>query len=208
MISKNKKLVVVFGMLVFVGLAFLLFANYRILRYDTNIVNSIESVPTSTMVLVFGGGMKNATEMSDMQTDRVAVAIAGYQKGKFKKIMFTGDDGAFHDDEISAMKKYALEHGVRSDDILTDPHGYRTYESCYREAQIYGVTSTVAISQSFHLPRIRYLCEHFGIKVIGLSADVRDYHSLWVTYIRESLARTKAWFDINLFKPFPRNLGK
>lgn len=200
----------IFGIILFLGitgLGILVFTNLLILSYDTNIYHSIETVPTSTTALIFGGGMKNVTEMSDMQYDRVLAGINLYKQHKVKKLFLTGDDGAFRGDEISAMRALAVSKGVPAKDILADPHGYRTYESCYRESKYLGVTSTIAVSQSFHLPRIRYLCESFGIKTIGLSADLRQYDSWWVQYPREWLARLKAWWQIEITKPFPSVYG-
>ncbi len=186
------------------GLGFLVFTNILILSYSTNIYDSIDQVPGSASALIFGGGMKNAAEMSDMQYDRVLAGVNLYKQHKVQKLFFTGDDGAFHGDEITAMRALAESEGVPASDILFDPHGYRTYESCYRESRYFGITSTIAISQSFHLPRIRYLCESFGIKTIGLAADLRQYDSWWVQNAREWLARLKAWWQVEITKPWPR----
>lgn len=189
-------------------LAIFIFANVIVLSYKNDIYTAGSEVPTSTTALIFGGGMKNATEMSDMQYDRVLVGVDLYKQKKVQKLFLTGDDGAFHGDEISAMRTLAVSRGVPVEDILVDPHGYRTYESCYRESRYYGLTSTIAISQSFHLPRIRYLCESQGIETIGLTADLRTYDSWWVQNAREWLARLKAWWQTEVTKPFPRVYGK
>lgn len=210
--SWGKKVLRISLFLGFAGLVILWYANAVILSYNTNIfhsdVTNVANIPTSTTALIFGGGMKSPTEMSDMQYDRVLVGVDLYKLGKVQKLFLTGDDGAFRGDEISAMRALAVSEGVPAEDIVADPHGYRTYESCYREAQVYGVTSTIAISQSFHLPRIRYLCEHFGIKTIGVAADARQYDSWWVQNAREWLARLKAWWQVEITKPDPWVAGK
>ncbi len=188
-----------------IGFILLVYANWFMIFHFGKLFSQ-EQVPTSTIALVFGGGMKTKTEMSDMQYDRVNVGAQLYHGGKIQKIMITGDDGALRGDEISAMKKQLLDWGVPQEAILIDPHGYRTYESCWREARLYGVTSTIVVSQSFHLPRIQYLCEHFGIQTIPVSADLRDYDSWWVGYTREYLARLKAWWQVEITEPMPRVL--
>lgn len=203
-----KKILVITFFLGCAGLGILVFTNITVLSYDTDIYYSSDQVPTNTIALIFGGGIKNATEMSDMQYDRVLVGVNLYKQNKVQKLFLTGDDGAFHGDEITAMRELAVAEGVPTGDILADPHGYRTYESCYRESKYFGVTSTIAISQSFHLPRIRYLCENFGIKTIGLTADLRSYDSWWIQNGREWLARVKAWWQTEITKPFPSVYGK
>lgn len=140
--------------------------------------------------------MRGKGLQTDMQYDRVKQGIELYHTKKIQKLMFTGDDGALRADEISAMKQMALDAAVPPQDILIDPHGYRTYESCRRARFEYGLNEVIAISQSFHLPRIRYLCEHFGVRTIGLSADLRDYEEVWTPYLREALARVKAWSEL------------
>lgn len=178
-----------------------MYANYVILQFAPRIT-SVADAPTSSLALVFGGGMKNKVEMSDMQWDRVEVGAQLYNSGRVAKLMITGDDGALRADEITAMTNRLVELGVPTSSLLTDPHGYRTYESCIREAHVYGVTSTIVVSQSFHLPRIQYFCEHFGIKTIPVHADLRVYENmLWAGNVREWLARLKGWWQITITKP-------
>lgn len=185
-----------------IGLATISFANLVVLRSATPIF-APTAAPTSTLALVFGGGMKNPTEMSDMQWDRVEVGAQLYKTGRVERVMITGDDGNFRVDEITVMTNRLLELGVPASAISADPHGYRTYESCLRESKLYGLTSTIVISQSFHLPRIQYFCEHFGIQTVPVHADLRVYDSWWTPNGREWLARLKGWWQISVTKPGP-----
>lgn len=205
---KHKKIILGISLLVIILLSFLVHANIYVLKYNS-FVYDVKSVPTSTLALVFGGGMDGKDQMSAMQTDRVIKGIELYKTGKVKKIMMTGDDGSLRDDEVTAMKKYALENGVPEVDILVDPHGYRTYESCYRERFVYGITSTIVVSQAFHLPRILYFCRSFGIETVGVMADLRPYgDSQTYSDIREIVARPKGWWQMAITKPLPLSLEK
>jgi len=133
--------------------------------------------------------------MSEMQEDRVKRGIELYEAGKVQKLLMTGDDGANNSNEVDAMHDYAVKAGVPDEVVDTDPHGYNTYKSCDRALHEYGVTSTVVISQNFHLPRIIYFCEGQGIEVTPVSANLRDYGwwgKLWPAGVREALARVKA----------------
>lgn len=183
------------------GLALLVHANQTILHYSPRSI-APANAPTSSLALIFGGGMKNEIEMSDMQWDRVEVGAQLYHQGKAGRLMITGDDGRLRADEITAMTNRLVALGVPTSSLRIDPHGYRTYESCIREARLYGVTSTIVISQSFHLSRIQYFCEHFGIRTTPVHADLRVYEKmLWAGNVREILARLKGWWQITVTKP-------
>lgn len=190
------------------GLAFFAYANILITQ-NANQIYSVSSVPTSSLAIIFGGGMKNnGTEMSDMQWDRVEVGAELFKLKKVEQVMITGDDGWFRADEISAMRARLITLGVSEQKILIDPHGYRTYESCLRESELFKINQAIVISQSFHLPRIQYLCEHFGIETTLVQADLRAYESWWVPNAREWLARVKAVWQIQLTKPGPMTWEK
>lgn len=198
---------IIFVIVIFFGSWFLI-ANALILSFHGLIIPAA-TVPERPIGLIFGGGMKSSGIMSDMQTDRVIEGVALYKAGKVTKLMMTGDDGGYVGDEVTFMKQYALEHGVPASDILVDPHGYRTYESCYRERYVYGLTSVIAVSQTFHLSRILYLCQGFGIETLGVAADLRDYgFDGYKMEVREALARLKAFWQLAITRPMPRSLEK
>lgn len=207
--QKTKKIILwAAGLCLTVFLVLLIYANVLILRWPHQTV-LVKAAPTSSVALVFGGGMKDAATMSDIQADRVKVGVELYRLGKARKIMMTGDDGAYVSDEVGAMRQAALDAGVPAGDILVDPHGYRTYESCYRERFVYGLDSVVVVSQKFHLARISYLCNHFGIRTAAVAADRRDYGLVkYKMNIRELGARLKAWWQIAVTRPPPRSLEK
>lgn len=206
---KYFKLVFITGFIAgLFGLLFLVGTNIFILKNAQQIYSPLEA-PTSTLAIIFGGGMKNnGTEMSDMQWDRVETGAELFKLGKVEQLMITGDDGWFRTNEITAMKNRLLELGVPTEKISADPHGYRTYESCIRETRLYNINSAIVISQSFHLPRIQYVCEHFGMHTTLVHADKRMYESWWIQNAREWLARVKAVVQVEITNPGPMNSKK
>lgn len=176
-----------------------------VLRVQTAHIGSIKAsedeIATTTYALVLGASVKEDGSPSDALSDRVKTAAELYKLHKVSKLLLTGDDGGFRGDEVDAMKALAISAGVSSTDILLDGHGYRTYESCKRAAQNFGVTSTVVITQRFHLARALYLCDSFGLEVQGLPADRQGYASIVMFTLRDLLASAKAWWDINVFAP-------
>ncbi len=168
------------------------------------IVQEPAAIASHEVALILGASVKRDGTPSDALFDRVMTGIDLYKEGKVSKLLMTGDDGKFHTNEIQAMKKIALEHGVPEEDILTDGHGYRTYESCKRAVAVFHITDAVIITQNFHLPRAMYLCTQLGMQNIqGLSADRRHYRQIVFFSFRDAFASIKAWIDINVFPPDP-----
>lgn len=169
---------------------------YLYIQSFGNIISSVSEVQSKPVALIFGGGMKDdGITMSEMQEDRVKRGVELYQAGKVERLLMTGDDGRNNGNEVGAMHDYAVKAGVPDEAVDIDPHGYNTYKSCDRAIHEYGVTSTIAVSQSFHLHRIVYFCSQQGIIVTPVSADLRDYGfwgKFWPAGIREALARVKA----------------
>lgn len=163
-----------------------------------------DNLPPRAVALVFAAGMKTDDGMSDLQAERVKRAVELYREGKAQILVMTGDDGRFRVDEVSSMRQYALSNGVPTSSVFVDPHGYRTYESCRRAREVYGFREALAVSQAFHLPRIAYLCRHFGVDIVGVPAPLRvSFPMRMKTYLREIGARAKAWVDINFWHPRP-----
>lgn len=204
----RKIVAIIIGVLALALASVLVYANMVVLRYS-NFYASAFTAPTSSIAIIFGGGMNELGDQTPFQEDRVRMGVALYKAGKVQQLVVTGDDGGNHDNEVAAMKTYALSFGLPSSAVLIDPHGYRTYESCYRERVVYGITRALVISQSFHVPRILYLCNSLGVRAEGVSADLRDYDSAWYrAEVREVLARVKAWWQLEISRPLPRNLQK
>ncbi len=201
----RKKICITLGVVGGTFAVVLLMANVIVVSKQKYIF-SFETVPTSSVALVFGGGMHSKTEMSTMQKDRVIRGVELYKAGKVFKIMMTGDDGETSgDNEVGAMRQFAIDSGVPASDVFVDPHGYRTYESCYRERYVYDITSIIAVSQSFHLPRIIYFCRGFGIETVGVASDLQPYG--WRTVlsnVREVGARLKGWWQKEISKPMQK----
>jgi vancomycin permeability regulator SanA len=186
-----------------VALLFLVIIGVHIVVFsrDSITYTTVDSVPTTTVTVVLGGGMTSPGMMSEMQADRVLQAVALYRAGKTERIIMSGDDGALRNDEVTFMKQLAIDEGVPASDIDIDPHAYRTYLTCYRAKHEFRLDRMVVITQSFHLPRTLYLCNALGIDTIGLSSDLKPYSHLWKAYVREVFARVKAVLEVEVVKP-------
>ena len=70
-------------------------------------------------ILVLGAGV-HGTTLSHMLEDRVLTGISLYELGSAPKLLMSGDHGQDNYDEVNAMKDYAKDKGVPSEDIFMD----------------------------------------------------------------------------------------
>jgi SanA protein len=75
----------------------------------------------------------------------------------------------------------------------------------YRARYIFGVSSILIASQSFHLPRAVFIARGLGIDAYGVKADVGN--SLASNYVREAFADEKAVLDVLVHRE-PKYLGE
>jgi len=172
------------------------------LRYLDRIIDDPNRLPATEVTMVLGASVKNDGSPSDALADRLQTGLELYQIGKAKRILLTGDDGAFHADEIAVMRPYLIGLGVAPADITADGHGYRTYESCKNAARS-GIKKLTIVTQRFHLSRALYLCNRMGIDSYGVAADKRSYENIAYFWLRDLASSLKAWWDINLIAPKP-----
>ena len=148
-------------------------------------------------ILVLGAGLRPDRTPSDMLADRLDVAIDLYKKGVAEKIVLSGDRSEERDyDEVGAMQKYCVEHGVAEKDIALDPYGFSTYESAYNLSSSGEYKSAVVVTQKYHLYRAIYCLEEMGITSVGADAALRSYRGQLYRDLRELAARTKDFFVV------------
>ncbi len=165
-----------------------------------------DNVTESQAAVVLGASLIQRAP-SPVLADRLDTALELYLKKSVKKLVLTGDNRNIDYNEPMAMKRYLLVKGVPEEDLILDYAGRRTYDSCYRAREIFGLKSIVLVTQEFHLPRALYLCNKLGLQAFGVRADQSRYDSLMQWQIRDLGASVRAWFDINIIKGKPV-LGK
>lgn len=197
-----------FYLLFLVVIALLVYSQVLILGYGDRVYYNLEEVNTTSVAIVFGAGLKRDGSLSDALYDRVLSGIELYRAGKVDKLLMTGDNGTRYHNEVTPMKEMAVEEGIPEEDVVLDYAGFRTYDSCYRARDIFGVKEAIVVSQDFHLPRIIYICNRMGLKVWGYASDRREYMDEGIWAVREMLARLKAWYQVEYSKPLPKLLGE
>nr|MBC7245672.1 YdcF family protein [Chloroflexota bacterium] len=172
-------------------------------RYEQRIYHSVEEVPPKPVAVVFGAGYWPDGTPSDVMKDRVEAAIALYRSGRVRKILFSGDNRFVHYNEPAKMREYALSLGLPDDAIVLDYAGRRTYDTCYRARDIFGLRDVVLVTQRYHLPRALYISERLGLHAVGYVADHRTYPHIREYWLREVPALWMAWWDLSVTYPIP-----
>lgn len=181
--------------------------NFYVQSMSRHLIISREAAPTSQTILVLGAAVYRDGRLSDMYHDRAQTALDLYNAGKSSVILVSGDNSTKEYDEVTPVKKYLIAAGVPSSSIVLDYAGFDTYDSLYRARNIFGVTSTIIVTQNFHLPRALYIGKKLGISVYGVNADLRTYGDIRYLYLREYGARIKAWLN-SVFRSKPKFLGE
>lgn len=156
-------------------------------------------------ILVLGAGIWG-DKPSPMLEDRLLQGITLYNNQTSSKIIMSGDHGKEEYDEVNVMKDFAIEKGVKSEDIFMDHAGFSTYDSVYRAKEIFKAQKIIIVTQKYHLHRALYVAEKLGIEAYGVASDARTYRGQVVRELREVLARDKDFFKC-IIKPEPTYLG-
>src|ERR1700752_99904 len=82
------------------------------------------SAPSAPVAIIFGAGVGGDGTLSPMLADRVRAAVQLYQAGRVTKLLMTGDNSRTDYDEVTAMRRYAVERGVPGADITLDYAGF------------------------------------------------------------------------------------
>lgn len=158
-------------------------------------------------ILVLGCLVKENGVPSDMLLDRLTRGVELYTLGASPKLLMSGDHGRVGYDEVDAMKTYAVDAGIPSEDVFMDHAGFSTYESIYRAKEIFQAKKIIIVTQEYHLYRALYIAELFGLDAYGVSSDFNIYAGQSARELREVLARVKD-FGTSIIKPKPTYLGE
>ncbi len=204
----RRLLVILFILALLFGLLIAGLSGWTYVVYGKRIYTTAAGLPvesTRRVAIVFGAGLWYDGGPSPVLYDRVATAAQLYKDGQVQKILLSGDNRFINYSEPEVMRQTALQLGVPDDVLVLDYAGRRTYDTCYRARDIFGVNHAILVTQAFHLERALYLCNALGIDSLGLIADRRAYdagsYAWW--QLREAAATLEAWLDLNLTHPVP-----
>lgn len=166
-------------------------------------IHLADTAPSLPAAIVFGAGLTRDGRPTTVLADRVRTAVELYRSGKVERILMSGSvrPGGYHEPE--AMRRLALSLGVPAEALLLDIGGTRTYATCLRAKELFGIDSALLVSQAFHLPRALVTCQALGVQAYGVAADLRTYRarSLGFWRMREVPATWIALWEAYILKP-------
>lgn len=164
-----------------------------------------ENAPEAPVAVVFGAGLNRDGTVTAVLRHRVEAAVDLYFQGKVQKLLMSGDNRFVDYNEPGAMYDFAVQLGVPPEDIVLDYAGRRTYDTCYRARDIFGVQQALLVTQRFHLPRALFLCRQMGLEANGVNADQLPYRRLsqLIWNVREIPATWVAMWEALISKPEP-----
>lgn len=162
-----------------------------------------DALPELDVALVLGAEVYADGEPSRFLRARLDVAAGLYRRGLVRRVLASGDGQSPFYDETSGMRDYLLRAGVRAEDLLVDPAGFDTYDSCRRARDEFGLRRLAVVSQSYHLPRALLICKALGIEAWGVGDEsVRPGSRTWAHGERRELAANlKAVWDVVSHRP-------
>ena len=159
----------------------------------------VAEVPAHDVAIVYGAGLTTDGQPSLYLTGRLMVARDLYRAGKVKVILVSGDNLSVYHNEPKAMMDWLTAQGVPADKVVADYAGADTYSTCVRANRIFGVTSAILVSQTYHLPRAVATCRLVGVDAVGVGDDTPRTTDTkrWFSYqVREVLADYNLMLDL------------
>ena len=117
-----------------------------------------ESTFPAELAVILGNEVYADGSVSPRLGARLDRGLALYNDGLCKKLIVSGGVGKSGQDEASAMAAYLIAHGISAKDIVMDHNGVNTWETAnftIRYMQENNLSSVIAVSQYFHVPRTR-----------------------------------------------------
>ncbi len=170
--------------------ATVLMSLYITLHTKEKILTPDEAVLFEADAIMVLGARVRDTSPSLMLADRLERGIEIHLENGAPLIM-SGDCSGKDYNEVEVMKNYAVEKGVKEENILTDPQGYSTFESVTRLKSEFNVQKVIIVSQKYHLPRALYIAEKAGLEAVGVAAEDIVYYGHAKRLVREVIAQTK-----------------
>lgn len=154
--------------------------------------------------IVFGAGLLPDGTPSALLRDRIRAAQRLLQQRRVDVLLMTGDHSTTGYDEPGAMRRFALETGTPAAQIAVDYGGRRTWDSCRRARDVFGVRHAVVVSNDFHRARTVAVCKAAGLTVdgaVGTTTSGYALHKRLRWQGRELLASWRGVWDAWIHHP-------
>jgi vancomycin permeability regulator SanA len=159
---------------------------------------SEDTVPYAPVGLVLGALAYPDGTPSSFLAARLELGRRLLEAGRVDVLLLSGDRTPPGYDEPTAMLRYLLDAGVPETQLVVDPAGFDTYDSCVRARDVYGATKLTVITQSYHLPRAVGTARAIGLDAAGVGdTSVRNRRVSWIKgTVRDQVACVKTLVDL------------
>jgi vancomycin permeability regulator SanA len=148
------------------------------------------------VAVVFGAQVHENGKASTSLRDRMTTAVQLYKDGLVKRLIVSGGVGDSGYNEAIVMRDLAVKAGVPASDVAVDSNGVSTNATVADTVPFFGGEGwrrILAVSQFYHLPRIKLAYQRAGWNVLTVPAPahertgfmvVREIPAFWVYYLR------------------------
>lgn len=191
----RKRHYLLLGMLLslFGAVFFVLFCAVQILRYS----QTGKSLPDDVEAAVILGAAAWGERPSPVFRERINHAIALYQKGQVKRLIFTGSTPkADFMTEAEVGRRFALKQGVDGRDILFENTSQNTYQNLLNAKaimQMNNIEKVVIVSDPYHMARAAAMAHDLNIDAVYSPTPTSRYNDSAVdTRLRFFVQETQA----------------
>ena len=151
------------------------------------------------VAVVFGAQVHPGGVPSSTLTWRVDTACELYRDGLVDRLVMSGAAGDSGYDEALVMRDMAIDRGVPATAIEVDSRGVNTEATVANTVRLFaaqGIDRVLAVSNAYHLPRIKLAYRRQGQEVFTVPAEetrriketprlwLREVPGFWVYYLR------------------------
>lgn len=153
--------------------------------------------PFAEVAIVLGTEVRPDGQPGARLAGRLQTAAELVRTGRARAVLVSGDGGGASGDEPAAMTRYLTGLGVDPQQIVADPAGLDTYDTCRRAREVYGITRALVVTQGYHLSRAVALCRELDVDAYGVVARCPDCSTALLVEktTRDYLASGKAAWD-------------
>ena len=167
---------------------------------------SVDHRARADVAVVFGAKVNADGTLSPSLDDRVRTASGLYRAGLVRTLVMSGATGADGYDEPGTMRRRAAQLGVPAGAIVLDRLGVDTAATVADTVPLLRrdhAVKVLAVSQFYHLPRVRFAFAEAGVDVLTVPASpsryivatpifmLRDVAGYWVYWTLAVLGRTR-----------------
>ena len=152
--------------------------------------------------VVFGARANRGGSLSTSLADRVSTAVDLYRSGLVRTLVMSGGVSDSQVDEPDAMRAAAERAGVPTSAILLDENGADTEATVANTTALFerdGIRRVLAVSQGYHLPRVKlaYMAAGVDVRTVPAKTSIpipqtplymlREVPAFWQYWARSAL---------------------